>query len=34
MLLSIDKIKSLGWIPRYNSEKAVEETTKYLVGIK
>ncbi|HEC91880.1 MAG TPA: NAD-dependent epimerase/dehydratase family protein [Candidatus Atribacteria bacterium] len=34
MLLSIDKIKSLGWRPRYNSERSVEETTKYLVGIK
>ena len=34
MLLSIDKIKELGWRPRYNSERAVEETTKYLVRIK
>jgi len=34
MLLSIDKIKRLGWRANYNSEKAVEETTKYLVGIK
>jgi len=31
MLLSIDKIKSLGWIPRYNSEKAVERTVGQLL---
>ena len=34
MFLSIDKIKELGWRPRYNSERAVEETTKHLVENK
>jgi len=34
MFLSIDKIKELGWKPRYNSERSVEETTKCLVEIK
>jgi UDP-glucose 4-epimerase len=30
MLLSIDRIKRLGWKPKYNSEKAVEKTVEYL----
>ena len=30
--LNIDKIKSLGWQPRYNSEQAVRESVKILLG--
>ncbi len=32
MLLSIERIKSYGWIPRYNSEKSVRLTAKYLIN--
>ena len=31
MLLSIDKIKNLGWRPKYNSEKAVRKTLEDLL---
>jgi UDP-glucose 4-epimerase len=32
MLLSIDKIRSLGWKPVYNSEKSVRDTTRSLLN--
>ncbi len=32
MLLSIEKIKSYGWRPRYNSEKSVRLTARYLIS--
>ncbi len=31
MLLSINKMKSLGWIPRCNSEQAVKKTVGYIL---
>ncbi|MGC8662840.1 MAG: NAD-dependent epimerase/dehydratase family protein [Thermoplasmata archaeon] len=31
MLLSIDKAKSFGWMPKYTSNEAVEKTAKHLV---
>ena len=31
MLLDISKLKSIGWKPTYNSEKAVRLATKFLI---
>jgi UDP-glucose 4-epimerase len=31
MLLSIEKIKSYGWVPKYNSEKSVRLTARHLI---
>ena len=32
MMLSIDRIRSLGWKPVYNSEKSVRDTTRSLLN--